>query len=314
MNRLLYVLIAVVLLLILVLSSCTANVGTAPRFEATITVGSKIDTEGVLLSQIIIVLLRDRGYIAIDKSQFGPTNEVRQALLSGELDIYPEYTGNGAFFFDEVESDVWHDAQKAYERVKQLDMEKNNIVWLKPAPANNTLTIAIPLDLSSAEDIRTLDDFAAYVNRGGDVKLIGAGEAVIGSEALSKFQEVYGFILNEDQLITASNDDTTQVLKAVSQGTGGANAAMVYGTDAALGACGLVVLGDPSSAQPVYQPAPTVRGELIEEHQDIAETLERVFARLSRMTLQGLNARIAIDGEKSFEVANSYLHQIGVTR
>ena len=84
---------------------------------------------------MMILLLRDNGFEVVDKSSFGPTPVVKKALETGELDLYPEYTGNGAFFFDEADSDVWKDAQQGYERVKKLDMETNNIVWLKPAPA-----------------------------------------------------------------------------------------------------------------------------------------------------------------------------------
>ena len=61
---------------------------------------------------IIILMLSDNGFEVVDKSQFGPTSVVKKALESGELDIYPEYAGNGAFFFDEADSDVWKDAQK----------------------------------------------------------------------------------------------------------------------------------------------------------------------------------------------------------
>ncbi|GAH75428.1 unnamed protein product, partial [marine sediment metagenome] len=105
-------------LLVFIVSGCAGQgeVGKGP-----IVVGSKIDTEGALLSQIIILMLRDNGFDVVDKSQFGPTSVVRKALESGELDVYPEYTGNGAFFFDETESDVWNDAKKGYERVKKLD-------------------------------------------------------------------------------------------------------------------------------------------------------------------------------------------------
>ncbi|NIM07147.1 MAG: ABC transporter substrate-binding protein, partial [Armatimonadetes bacterium] len=92
--------------------------------------------------------------------------------------IYPEYTGNGAFFFDETKSDVWNNAQKGWARVKELDFAANNIVWLKSAPANNTWAIAIPGELARKEGIRSLEDFSDYVNRGGYVKLAGSEEFV----------------------------------------------------------------------------------------------------------------------------------------
>ena len=53
--------------------------------------------------QMIVLLLEDDGFTVVDKSQLGPTPIVRGAITSGEIDIYPEYTGNGAFFFEEAD-------------------------------------------------------------------------------------------------------------------------------------------------------------------------------------------------------------------
>ena len=60
-------------------------------------VGSKIDTEGALLGNIILQVLESHGVKTVNKVQLGTTPVVRGAITSGELDIYPEYTGNGAF-------------------------------------------------------------------------------------------------------------------------------------------------------------------------------------------------------------------------
>src|SRR5688500_18363030 len=63
-------------------------------------VGSKIDTEGRLLGSIILQVLEANGIPTENKLQLGTTKIVRSAILSGEIDAYPEYTGNGAFFFN----------------------------------------------------------------------------------------------------------------------------------------------------------------------------------------------------------------------
>ena len=297
-------LLVVAAITLIMMSGC---VGPGGGGKGPITVGSKIDTEGSLLSQIIILMLRDNGFEAIDKSQFGATSVVRKALETGELDVYPEYTGNGAFFFDEAESDVWKDARRGYERVKKLDMEVFNIVWLEPAPANNTWAIAIPQELATKEGIKTLDDFAAYANGGGYVKLIGSEEFVTSPVALPTFMEVYGFNLKQDQLLTVSSGDTAQTEKAASEGTDGVNAAMAYGTDGSLSAFGLVILDDPRGAQPVYEPAPRVRGEVMEKYPEIADIIDPVFQTLNLETLQTLNAKIAVEGQNATDVARDYL-------
>ncbi|MFC2068433.1 ABC transporter substrate-binding protein [Chloroflexota bacterium] len=308
MKKLLILLASLFVLLAFIVSGC---VGQGSGEKGPIVVGSKIDTEGSLLSQIIILMLKDNGFEVVDKSQFGPTSVVRKALESGELDIYPEYTGNGAFFFDETESDVWNNAQKGYERVKQLDKDTYNIVWLKSAPANNTWAIAIPKELSEKESIKTLDDLADYVNNGGYIRLIGSEEFVTSPVALPKFQEVYGFNLKEEQLLTVSSGDTAQTEKAASEGTDGVNAAMAYGTDGSLSALGLIVLADPRGAQPVYEPAPRVRGEIIDRYPEIGSILDPVFETMNLETLQNLNAKIAVEGQNATAVAKEYLTSKG---
>jgi osmoprotectant transport system substrate-binding protein len=260
---------------------------------------------------MIILMLEDNKIPTVDKSSFGPTQIVRKAIQSGEIDLYPEYTGNGAFFFDATDMDVWNDWQKGYDTVKQFDMEQNNIVWLRPAPANNTWAIAIPKTLADSENLESLEDFADYVNRGGTVKLAGSEEFVTSEAALPAFQEAYGFVLTNDQLLTMAGGNTAQTEKAAAEGTDGVNAAMAYGTDGSLNALGLVVLSDPKGAQPVYAPAPIIRAEVLHFYPDVESILAPVFDSLSLEILQSLNAKIALEGQDATQVAEDYLKSKG---
>lgn len=74
----------------------TASTGISQAAD-TVRVGSKIDTEGSLLGNIIVQVLDANGIKTTNKSQLGTTKVVRGAITAGEIDIYPEYTGNGAF-------------------------------------------------------------------------------------------------------------------------------------------------------------------------------------------------------------------------
>ena len=303
MKRVLILLGVLILALALIMPGCTSS--------DKIIVGSKIDTEGSLLAQMIILMLRDNGFEVTDESQFGPTAIVKAALESGEIDIYPEYTGNGAFFFNEADSVVWKDAEAGYERVKELDLEQNNIVWLQPAPANNTWAIAVRQDLAEENNLVSMDDFAAFVNGGGEIKLIGSEEFVSSPAALPAFQEAYGFTLADDQIVTVSSGDTTQTEKAAGEGTDGINAAMAYGTDGTIDAFDLVILSDPRGVQPVYAPAPRVRGEIMDMYPEIADILDPVFESLTLEILQELNGRIGVAGENPADVASDYLTENG---
>ena len=102
-------------LVLLVVSAATVGCskgGTpAGQKKDPITVGSKIDTEGELLSSIIKLTLEDAGFKVVDKSQTGTTDVVRKALLSGEIDVYPEYTGNGLVFFKDSDPPAYKNGQ-----------------------------------------------------------------------------------------------------------------------------------------------------------------------------------------------------------
>ncbi|MBW2557832.1 MAG: ABC transporter substrate-binding protein [Deltaproteobacteria bacterium] len=283
----------------------------AANSEGPVTVASKIDTEGALLGQMIVLMLRDSGFKVKDKTEFGPTDLIRKAIINGEIDIYPEYTGNGGFFFSNTDPAAWKDARKGYETVRKLDFEANRIVWLKPAPANNTWAIAVRKDLSGGKDIKTLEDLARYAQGGGTVKLAGSEEFVSRPDALPAFEKAYGFHFSKKQLLVLSGGNTAQTEKAAADETDGVNFAMAYGTDGSLAALGLLVLEDTKGVQPVYEPAPIVRETVLKKYPRIQNILEPVFSSLDLETLQTLNASIAVEGQMASAVAEKYLRSKG---
>jgi len=276
-----------------------------------VVVASKIDTEGALLGNMIILMLEKGGIATEDRTEFGPTPMVRKAIAAGQIDIYPEYTGNGAFFFGLADDPLWKDSSKGYLKVKELDMEGNSIVWLTPAPANNTWAISGRKDVAEKNNIYTLEDFARFVNDGGKVKLAGSEEFVHSAAALPAFQKAYKFTLRKDQLLTLSGGNTAQTEKAAAQGVNGVNFAMAYGTDGQLAALGLTILKDTKAVQPVYEPAPIVRKEILDKHPKIETILKPVFESLDLVTLQTLNAKIQVEGFDAKEVARGYLKEKG---
>ncbi len=285
--------------------------GAATGASAEVVVGSKIDTEGNLLGNMIKLVLQDADIEVTDRVGLGATPIVRQAITSGEIDIYPEYTGNAAFFFDKADSEVWRNFEAGYEEAKRLDAEENDIVWLTPSPANNTWAIAVRQDLASEQGLETMSDLGAHIADGGEIKLAASAEFVNSEAALPAFQAAYGFDMNSDQLLILSGGDTAATIRAAAEQTDGANAAMVYGTDGAISEVGLKVMEDDKAVQPVYAPAPIIRQEALDENPAIAELLAPVFQSLDLETLQRLNARIQLGGEGAQSVAENYLRSEG---
>ncbi|EPY4111266.1 glycine betaine ABC transporter substrate-binding protein OsmF [Klebsiella pneumoniae] len=277
-------------------------------------VGSKIDTEGALLGNMIQQVLESHGVKTINKIQLGTTPVVRRAIVAGELDIYPEYTGNGAFFFKDENDPAWKNAQQGYEKVKRLDQEKHQLVWLTPAPANNTWTIAVRQDLAEKNKLTSLADLSRYLKQGGEFKLAASAEFIERPDALPAFEKAYGFNLNQNQLLSLAGGDTAVTIKAAAQQTSGVNAAMAYGTDGPVAALGLQTLSDPQGVQPIYAPTPVVREAVLKAYPQIADWLQPVFASLDEKTLQQLNARIAVEGQDAKRVAADYLQQKGLLK
>ncbi|MCB5174537.1 glycine betaine ABC transporter substrate-binding protein OsmF [Microvirga lenta] len=279
--------------------------------KADVVVSSKIDTEGAVLGNIILLTLNANGIKTQDRIQLGATPVVRKAITAGEIDIYPEYTGNAGFFFNKADDPLWKDAAKGYEAAKKLDYDANKIVWLTPSPANNTWAIALRKDVAEPNKLATLTDFGKWVSNGGKVVLAASAEFVNSAAALPAFQAAYDFKMKPEQLIVLSGGDTAATIKAAAEKTNGANAAMVYGTDGGIAPSGLVVLADDKNVQPVYAPAPIIREEALKENPKVAEVLKPVFESLDLTTLQDLNARVQVGGEPARAVATDYLKSKG---
>ena len=279
-----------------------------------IKVGSKIDTEGALLGNIILQVLESHGVKTVNKVQLGTTPVVRGAITSGELDIYPEYTGNGAFFFKDEADPAWKNAQQGYDKVKKRDAEQNGLIWLTPAPANNTWTIAVRQDLAQKNTLTSLDDLGRYLRAGGEFKLAASAEFIERTDALPAFEKAYNFKLKQDQLLSLAGGDTAVTIRAAAQQTSDVNAAMAYGTDGPVAALGLQTLSDPRGVQPIYAPAPVVREAVLKAYPELDSWLKPVFASLDEKTLQKLNASIAVDGLDAKKVAADYLKEKGLVK
>ena len=277
-------------------------------------VASKIDTEGSLLGNLIVQVLEAGGIRTENRLQLGNTKIVRSALVAGEIDLYPEYTGNGAFFHADEKNPAWKQQEAGWRLVKALDQEKNKLVWLEPAPANNTWAIAVRKDVAGAQKLTSLADFGRYVAGGGKVKLAASAEFAERPDALPAFQAAYGFKLTQDQLLLLAGGDTAATIKAAAEQTSGVNAAMAYGTDGPVAALGLLVLTDPKGVQPVYAPAPVVRAEVLARQPKIATLLSPLFKTLDTPTLQRLNAQIALEGRDAKTVAAAHLKAIGLVK
>jgi osmoprotectant transport system substrate-binding protein len=284
--------------------------GVAPQSQAAVVVSSKLSSESAMIGQMIRLVLNADGIQTVDRMTLGATPVVRKALLSGEIDIYVEYTGNAGFFFNVATDPAWKDLRKGYELGARLDYAANRIVWLTPANASNSWALAVRRDVAGANHLKTMSDFGRWVSGGGKVVLACSAEFA-NAGTLRSLEKTYGFTMRSDQLIVLAGGETSATIGAAAARTNDTNTAMVYGTDGGIEAANLQILEDDRNDQPIYAPVPIIRAAVLKANPQIAQLVRPLMESFNRETLQQLNARVQINGESAQAVAEDYLKTSG---
>ena len=281
--------------------------------RAAVVVSSKLSSESALIGQMIRRVLNAHGIPTVDRMRLGTTPVLREALLSGEIDLYVEYTGDAAYFFNQPSNPAWQRLRAGYRLGAALDYAAHRIVWLTPAPADDAWALAVRRDVATAHRLRTMSDFGRWVRHGGDVVLACSAEFANGG-TLAGLERAYRFHLRSNQMIVLSGGETAATIAAAAAGTDHTNTAMVYGTDGGIVAANLVLLTDDRHAEPIYAPVPIVRAAVLARYPQIRALLRPLMRSLDGDTLRALNARVQIDGESADSVAADYLAATGLAR
>jgi len=287
--------------------------GAAPPLQAAVVVSSKLSSESAMIGHMIRLLLNADGITTVDRMTLGATPVVRKALLSGEIDIYVEYTGNAGFFFNVASDPAWKDLQQGYQLGARLDYAANHIVWLTPANASNSWALAVRRDVATANNLKTMSDFGRWVAGGGQVMLACSAEFA-NAGTLRSLEKTYGFTMRSAQLIVLAGGETSATIGAAAARTNGTNTAMVYGTDGGIDAANLQILEDDRHDQPIYAPVPIIRESVLAANPQIAQLVKPLMQSFTRETLQRLNERVQIDGESAQSVAEDYLRTRGLLK
>ncbi|OLF06408.1 glycine betaine ABC transporter substrate-binding protein [Actinophytocola xanthii] len=271
-----------------------------------LTVGSKEFDEQLLLGQVAIVALRAAGADPVDRTNITGSANVRQALTSGEIDLYWEYTGTGWINYLKNTRPV-PDAEELYDAVKEADLA-NGVVWWARSPANDTYAIAVNQEALAEYGTRTLSDYAelARTNPAAATTCIGP-EFKSRDDGFPGLQKAYGFTLPDAQ-IHLLND---AVIYPTAGRGGTCNFGEVATTDGRVSAQNLTPLEDDKHFFPVYNPAITIRAELAEEYPDLERVFEPIAEKLDTDILTELNKKVSVDGDDPAEVATDWLRSEG---
>jgi len=288
--------IALFLCTVLATVACAGGTGSGE----VIRVGSKDFTEQLILGEMYALVLEDAGYQVERKLNLGGTPVAQAALESGEIDLYPEYTGTGLLTV--LKEEVNSDPAAVYETVSTQYQDQFNLVWLEPSPMNNTQALAMTQEKSQELGITTISDFAAQAN---ELTLIGPPEFEIREDGLPGLQSAYG----DFQLKSYKAVDPGLRYKGLVDGE--ADVAVAFGTDGEISAFDLVLLEDDQQLFPPYQVAPVVRQELLDEVPEVREILNELSPLITDEVMQSLNYQVTGEEQEPAAVAEQFLVESG---
>ncbi|MDQ7859337.1 MAG: glycine betaine ABC transporter substrate-binding protein [Armatimonadota bacterium] len=294
--------VVLLVLVAAVAAACGQRGGGAP---VTVKIGSKDFTEEFILAEMYALLLEDAGFRVERKFNLGGTPVAHEALVKGDIDLYPEYTSTGLLTV--LRESPLADPQAVLEAVRRGYREKFNLEWLEPAQFNNTQALATTPEVSTRYGIRTYSDLAA---KAGELRLGGPAEFAEREDGIKGLQRAYGgFVFKEfRQLGTGS-------LRYEALKNGQVDVVVAFGTDGQISGLGLVLLEDDKRFYPAYQAAPVVRAGLAQQNPKIAETLNKLAPLLTEEVMAGLNWKV--DGPEKQEfaaVAKAFLQEKGLIR
>lgn len=295
----------------LLLTACSSGGssggGEGPLSGASLSVGGKDFTEQLILCEISDAVLSDAGADVTNRCNIQGTEATRQALLSGEIDTYWEYTGTG-WITHLGNTDPIPDSQEQWQAVKDADLEQNQIVWLDYAPFNNTYALAANKDTIAAYGgVATLSDLAQVNDDGQMPGLCVESEFSVRNDGLPGMEEKYGTTFSSDQI---SELATGAIYQAT--GEGDCEFGEVFTTDGRIVQYDLTVLEDDLSFFPIYNPAPNVRQDAMDEFPAIEDVFAPISAALDNDTMTALNASVDVDGNDPADVARDWLNEAGL--
>ncbi len=273
---------------------------------AQIRVGSKEFDEQLLLGQIAIVALQAAGASPQDKTNITGSSNVRQALTSGAIDLYWEYTGTAWISYLKQTKPI-AEPQAQYDAVKQADAA-NQVTWWARSPANDTYALAGNPAALATTGVKTISDYAALARKDP-----AAASTCIGPEFKSRddgfpgVEKTYGFTLPEAQ-VHVLNDAVvyTSIGKGDPCGFGS-----VASTDGRVAGQKLTVLDDDKYFFPTYNPAISITSALARKYPQLEQVFTPIAAKLDTATLTDLNKQVSVDGRKPATVAHDWLKAAG---
>jgi osmoprotectant transport system permease protein len=274
---------------------CAALTRTVPAADV-VRIGSKNFTEQEILGELVAQLIERHTDLRVErKFGLGGTGVCHAALVTGELDIYVEYTGTA--LLNVLKADPLSDRDELFRIVAKAYREQFDLQWLPPIGFNNTYAITVRAghaDENGWQTIGDLADVASGLSAGFTAEFMERPDGYTG------LRHVYGFDFGQ-----TADLDPGLMYKALANGQ--VDVICAFATDGRIAAYNLHVLHDDRSFFPPYDAAPVIRTALLRDHPEIRDVLAALAGTISDQTMRRLNYTVDELRKTPSGVANDWI-------
>jgi osmoprotectant transport system substrate-binding protein len=288
-----------------------ANPGSIPRYKSLegvhLTVAAKDFTEQLILGNMMSTVLSTAGADITNLTNTPGSFGVRQAVLKGDVDVSPEYTGTGWINYLGHTKPI-KGSKAQYQAVYQADL-KNGLTWLSPAPMNNTYAFAIRESKAKALDITKLSQLNKLPKK--ELTFCVESEFAKRNDGFIPMLKTYG--LSKAKIAKATNLDTGVIYTATADG-GTCNFGEVFTTDGRIPGLHLRVLQDDRQFFPLYNVTEVVQTSVLKKYPAIGKIFAKINPKLNNKTMLALNAKVDVAGGDPAIVAKDWLVKEGFVK
>ncbi|WP_404331902.1 ABC transporter permease/substrate-binding protein [Mesobacillus maritimus] len=292
-------LISIVSVIVAAFLVITVSAFVQPKQADDLVIGGKMGAEPEILMNMYKLLIEEHSSLSVElKPNMGGTTFVYNALTSGSIDLYPEFTGTVIVDLLKEQPNST-DRNEVYEQAKEGLLNKLNLVLLEPMKFNNTYALAVPSSLAKKHNLKNISDLKpleGIMNAGFTPEFPEREDGYLGIQKLYGIQFTTVTIMQPELRYAAVNSGEINVVDA-------------YSTDSEIQRYDLTVLEDDLHLFPPYQGAPLLKKETVEKYPELAGILNKLSDKITDDEMRKMNYEVAVEKEKANSVAKEFLER-----
>ena len=268
----------------------------------TIHIATKPMSEQFILGEMLALLIEENSdlHVKITKGVGGGTSNIHPAMVKGDFDLYPEYTGTGWLVI--LKKDTLLPLDQLFSELQKEYSREYGLKWVAPYGFNNAYSLAVSNEMAKKYNLKTFSDLALYP----DLFTFGA------EYDFYEINDGYADLCAYYNLKFKKNLDMDIGLKYEAMRSGKIDVINIFTTDGQLSHANLTILKDDKHFFPSYYCATIVREETLKEHPELERILEKMNGILTDQEMADMNYNVDVEHRTEREVAVEFLKKKGL--